>query len=117
MLVSVTTEGGMKFRNITRASLPEGDVPPEGRMLTNEQFNDAVRLAAHATGGGSRVGKLDRELGREAMSHLVGHSVALMNEVRMLREQAAERERAFASALEVVYTKYDAEIAALKGEG
>lgn len=75
-----------KIRGISRADLPLGDVPAEGRLLSNAQINDALRLAQHAMSRRPGVGKDDYELGRDALAHLLGHLVAQANELRALKK-------------------------------
>ena len=61
--------GGFRLRHITRACLPDGPLPTEGRFLTSEQINDAMSLANHAMSRRREIGKAEYDLGRVALEH------------------------------------------------
>jgi hypothetical protein len=45
LMLSEYRDGVTHIRHLGRENLPADPPPPEGRRLTHEQFNDAVKLA------------------------------------------------------------------------
>lgn len=88
-------DGGFRLRHITRACLPEGPVPKDGRILTVEQVNDAMSLANHAMSRRREIGKAEYDVGREALHHILGHIIA---EDRDVKAERAAHARALVAA-------------------
>lgn len=85
MVSTVSAGGTVTFRHLSRESLPPGDVLQEGRALSTQQLNDALFLAQHAMSRRPGVGRDAYALGREALTHILGHIVALENSARTAR--------------------------------
>jgi hypothetical protein len=74
-----TDNDTVSFRNVTRADLPAGKVPREGRELTPQQLEDASFLVGEVLSASRIPTKADRTLALEAQGHLLGHIVFLSN--------------------------------------
>lgn len=93
MIRETLPNGDFRLRHITRACLPEGPVPKEGRILTVEQVNDAMSLANHAMSRRREIGKAEYDEGREALGQLLGHIVAADRAMRAERETVLQAVR------------------------
>lgn len=83
MLISQVGEDGksLKLRTVSLDDLPADPVPPEGRRLTVDQLNDALRLVHAGLMGHRAWAKERRATAAKALEHIVGHAVALEREV------------------------------------